>query len=881
MQHPNYTFKQTIGHGGMATVWLADHNTLHQPVAIKVLNKEFVHNENIRKRFLAEARNMFKMSHPNIIKVTDLIDQEDMVAFVMEYADGQTLKEYLDKKGKLPDEEIKLLFSQMLDAVGHVHELGLVHRDIKPSNFMITTKGVIKLLDFGIAKNTDINSAEYTQTGTTQNMGTPMYMSPEQIKSTKDVTAQTDIYSLGVVLWQMVMGKKPYNTDTLSTWELQTKIVMEQMPLTATRWDNPIQKAVEKAVEKRFASTHEFRSLIKFDADMALNNQVEETIIQTTNAEKTQIENGSTIVDYLQASMMDEYGNLKYGFIDFNGQWIIQPTFDNLYSFNNRDYSCAKINDKYGFIDRKGKWIIPPNFDQLDSFDNWDYCNARINEKWGFIDRKGNWIIHPNFDILCSYDNRDYCCVKIDDKCGFINRKGNCIIQPTFDWIDKFDDRDYCGAEIDDKSGFIDRKGNWIIQPTFDSIDKFDDRDYCCVKIDDKWGFIDRKGNWIIQPTFDWIAKFDDRDYCGAEIDDKWGFIDRKGNWIIQPTFDWIDKFDDRDYCGAEIDDKWGFIDRKGNWIIQPIFDKTNMPSFDDKGYCFVGKNLKFGFIDRQGAWIIQPESLRDIYRNLLGNFDNIGLGDFDDNDLALITIGIKNGLINRQGKQIIPLQFYLLERVYQTPFYKASANNKYGFIDKTGKWVIEPKYDYILKDFDGEDMIWNEQDQEWKYNFEESLNSPRYDFEQYFGYLTKNKTIYFGNDIPDKKLEAFISCFGQKTRDIMIDSNFYLYYDDTNLGKGDNGFAIFQHNDFWYLSFSEFEGLRAPASCALYCFANDGIHPFIKEVGYKEGFFSKGLTINYGVPESNKIKKAKHSINDMVIIMALYKFLSENITNS
>jgi serine/threonine protein kinase len=252
----DYTFQNILGHGGMATVYLAEHNTLHQPVAIKVLNKEFMHNENIRKRFLAEARNIFKMSHPNIIKVTDLIDQDDLVAFVMEYIDGETLKEYLDKKGKLPDEEIKQLFTQMLDAVGYVHEQGLIHRDIKPSNFMISGKGVVKLLDFGIAKNTDSSSAEYTITGTSQNMGTPMYMSPEQVKSTKDVTAQSDIYSLGVVLWQMVMGRKPYETDTLSTWELQTKIVNDPLPPTGTDWDHIIKMSTQKEINNRQQTTN-------------------------------------------------------------------------------------------------------------------------------------------------------------------------------------------------------------------------------------------------------------------------------------------------------------------------------------------------------------------------------------------------------------------------------------------------------------------------------------------------------------------------------------------------------------------------------------------------------------------------------------------------
>ena len=263
MNFNNYDIFQKLGHGGMARVYLAHDNKFNTNVAIKVLNKEFVNNENIRKRFIAEARNMFKMSHPNIIKVTDLIDDGDTVAFVMEYVEGETLKEYLDRKGKLSDAEIKNLFSQMLEAVGYVHEQNLVHRDIKPSNFMITPKGQIKLLDFGIAKNTDANSADYTQTGTSQNMGTPMYMSPEQIKSTKDVTLQSDIYSLGVVLWQMVMGKKPYDTNTSSTYELQNKIVTENLSLTNSSFDSIIAVATAKELNIRFNNCKELKSKLE------------------------------------------------------------------------------------------------------------------------------------------------------------------------------------------------------------------------------------------------------------------------------------------------------------------------------------------------------------------------------------------------------------------------------------------------------------------------------------------------------------------------------------------------------------------------------------------------------------------------------------------
>jgi serine/threonine protein kinase len=286
----NYTIKSELGQGGMATVYLANHQLLQNQVAIKVLNQEYVRNENIRKRFLAEARNMASMSHPNIIKVTDLIDDGDTVAFVMEHIEGETLKEYLERKGKLSDDKIKTIFSQMLEAVSYVHDKKLVHRDIKPSNFMINSEGQVKLLDFGIAKNTDTNSADYTQTGTSQNMGTPMYMSPEQVKSTKDVTLQSDIYSLGVVLWQMVMGKKPYDLKTLSTFELQTKIVNEALRSTHTVFDQVIALATHKELHNRIKTCKEFKINIEKNYSNLKNNPNynESSIVAQMSSENNQ-----------------------------------------------------------------------------------------------------------------------------------------------------------------------------------------------------------------------------------------------------------------------------------------------------------------------------------------------------------------------------------------------------------------------------------------------------------------------------------------------------------------------------------------------------------------------------------------------------------------
>ena len=294
----DYEIKEQLGQGGMATVFLAEHKRFQIDVAIKVLNKEFAHNDNIRKRFLAEARNLFKMSHPNIVRVTDLIEEDETVAFVMEYIEGQTLKDYLADKGKITDNEITSLFSQMLDAVMYVHKQNLVHRDIKPSNFMLSNRWVIKLMDFGIAKNLDSNSAEHTITTTTQTMGTPMYMSPEQIKSTKCVTSQSDIYSLGVVLWQMVTGGKPYNIATTSTYEMQTKIVNEALPLTGTKWDKLIQQCTQKETSARYKSVAEIKKNIAIiDSKESIKESKAETTILENSIHKEKPKTDYTVIE--------------------------------------------------------------------------------------------------------------------------------------------------------------------------------------------------------------------------------------------------------------------------------------------------------------------------------------------------------------------------------------------------------------------------------------------------------------------------------------------------------------------------------------------------------------------------------------------------------
>jgi serine/threonine protein kinase len=698
MQLSNYNIISEIGQGGMATVYLAHDIKFDTNVAIKVLRNEYVQNENIRKRFLAEARNMFKMSHPNIIKVTDLIEEDETVAFVMEYVDGETLKEYIDRKGKLSDSEINSLFSQILNALDYVHKQQLVHRDIKPSNFMINHELQIKLMDFGIAKTSDVSSNEYTQTGTGVQMGTPIYMSPEQITETKTVTAQSDIYSLGVVLWQMATGQKPYHNNTLSTFQLQTKIVNEELPKTSSIFDDIIQKATNKNPDKRYKDIQAIKDVIK---PSIKNQNDEQTLIDTKKIHEEVFESNNkksykkllkwsagivllvsicfswyfyTKSDevsqkkYLIGCIEDKLGKEKFGFIDTKGNWVIQPIFDYVDAFKD-GLARARINGKYGYIDTKGNLVIQPIFERLDDFEQ-GLAPAKINGKMGVIDTKGNWVIQPIFDGLRGFE-KGFSGAHINRRYGLIDTKGNWVIQPIFDYVGDLKD-ELAIAGINGRYGVINTKGNWVIPPTFETYLPDFKEGLARAEINGKKGFIDTKGNWVIQPIFEWISYFQEG-LAIAKNNGKWGFIDIKGNWVIQPFFDAIVDFKEG-LAIAGINGKYGFIDTKGNWVIQPFFDA--LVDFKE-GLAIAGINGKCGFIDTKGNWVIQPI------------FDKVE--DFHEG-LARAEINEKYGYIDTKGNWVIQPVFDMIE-YFEDGLAKAEINGKYGYIDAKGNWVIQPIY--------------------------------------------------------------------------------------------------------------------------------------------------------------------------------------------
>src|SRR5437868_7934830 len=216
-----YRLDERLGGGGMGTVYRATHLLIDRSVAIKVLSQRFVGDETAQQRFRREARAAGHMQHPNAVTVTDFGATEDGYLYiVMELLEGRTLRDLLAHEAPLDPARAVSFMLQTCAAVGAAHEAGLIHRDLKPANIFIVQRSnipvMVKVLDFGVAKfaveEQDEDYNTLTQVGAI--IGTPRYMSPEQCAGTASLTPAADVYSLGIILYEMLTGAAPFNGDT-------------------------------------------------------------------------------------------------------------------------------------------------------------------------------------------------------------------------------------------------------------------------------------------------------------------------------------------------------------------------------------------------------------------------------------------------------------------------------------------------------------------------------------------------------------------------------------------------------------------------------------------------------------------------------------------
>ncbi len=268
----NYLVTQKLGEGGMGSVYLAEHPSIGKKVALKVLHSEFSSNQEVAARFFNEAKAVNDIGHPNIVDIVDFgiiqagIGREQLVYFIMEYLAGSTLSHLIRTEAPLAPERALSIALQVADALGASHKCGIVHRDLKPDNVILISRhrerDFVKLLDFGIAKLTGETAAGSHRTRTGIVMGTPAYMSPEQCEGRGGVDLRTDVYALGIVIYEMLVGRVPFVGEGYGEILVQ-HLTQRPIPPSSYRMTPPhveavVMKALEKRADMRYPTMDEF-----------------------------------------------------------------------------------------------------------------------------------------------------------------------------------------------------------------------------------------------------------------------------------------------------------------------------------------------------------------------------------------------------------------------------------------------------------------------------------------------------------------------------------------------------------------------------------------------------------------------------------------------
>lgn len=246
-QIQNYIIVSKLGQGGMGTVYKAVDNVLGREVALKMLNTVMINQPQVLDRFKKEAQVLARLLHPNIAVIYNLIEQEQQHFMVMEYVEGKNLDEILRQHKSIPYQVVVLIFMQALEGLHHAHRKGIFHRDIKPSNLILTPDGIVKLMDFGIAKV----AGEQRMTQVNKVIGTIEFLAPEIIEG-KEPSVSSDIYAAGVTMYELLSGKLPFESNT--DFNLMQEI-LKKKPLAPEKLNSAVPKAlsniVMKALEKK------------------------------------------------------------------------------------------------------------------------------------------------------------------------------------------------------------------------------------------------------------------------------------------------------------------------------------------------------------------------------------------------------------------------------------------------------------------------------------------------------------------------------------------------------------------------------------------------------------------------------------------------------
>ncbi|SER53081.1 Stk1 family PASTA domain-containing Ser/Thr kinase [Salisediminibacterium halotolerans] len=332
-----YEIIRSIGAGGMADVYLARDLILDRDVAVKVLKEQFSNDDEFIRRFRREAKSATSLSHPNVVSIFDVGEEDDEYFIVMEYVDGMTLKEYIQQYGRLSAVESMRILDQLTSAVGHAHDNQIVHRDLKPQNILIRHDGTAKVTDFGISRA--ISDATITHTNSV--LGSVHYLSPEQAKG-GFVTYQSDLYALGVIAYEMLSGDVPFSGDTAVS--IAIKHLQEPIP-SLKEMDTSIPQSVENII---------IRSTAKDAADRYRNAaQMNEDVVTALNPERL---HEAALPIVMNDSNMTKAVPIIGGTKNVEDKTIVPGNSQQL-SADERQASSLHTNKAHEKPDRKAMWL--------------------------------------------------------------------------------------------------------------------------------------------------------------------------------------------------------------------------------------------------------------------------------------------------------------------------------------------------------------------------------------------------------------------------------------------------------------------------------------------------------------------------------------------
>ena len=264
---------ELIGAGGMGAVYKARQSGLDRLVALKILPEEFGHDVKFALRFTREARTLAKLSHPNIVSVFEFGHVGDTYYFLMEYIEGSTLRDVV-KAGQLAPEHALAIVPHLCDALQYAHDKGIIHRDIKPENILLDVDGSVKIADFGLSRILGNDSGQEMLTGTHQVMGTPRYMAPEQMEGSHSVDHRADIYSLGVVFYEMLTGELPIGRFAAPSTKVQIDV----------RLDEVVLRTLEKEPQRRYQHASQIKSDVQ-SITSTVNPALAQTMVQDSRSD--------------------------------------------------------------------------------------------------------------------------------------------------------------------------------------------------------------------------------------------------------------------------------------------------------------------------------------------------------------------------------------------------------------------------------------------------------------------------------------------------------------------------------------------------------------------------------------------------------------------